>query len=102
MHTFLSLNKNKKAIVLDIPLLLENKLAKKGTILIYVEAKKELILRRLLRRNFFDKRIYDKLRNLQFSIKYKKKKSDYIIKNNFKSHIITKQVNMIRNKILKK
>ena len=102
MHTFLSLNKNKKAIVLDIPLLLENKLAKKGTILIYVEAKKELILRRLLRRNFFDKRIYDKLRNLQFSIKYKKKKYDYIIKNNFKSHIITKQVNMIRNKILKK
>ncbi len=74
MHTFLSLNKNKKAIVLDIPLLLENKLAKKGTILIYVEAKKDLILRRLLRRNFFDKRIYDKLRNLQFSIKYKKKK----------------------------
>ena len=102
MHTFLSLNKNKKAIVLDIPLLLENKLVKKGTILIYVEAKKDLILRRLLRRNFFDKRIYDKLRNLQFSIKYKKKKSDYIIKNNFKSHSITKQVNMIRNKILKK
>ena len=102
MHTFLSLNKNKKAIVLDIPLLLENKLAKKGTILIYVEAKKDLILRRLLRRNFFDKRIYDKLRNLQFSIKYKKEKSDYIIKNNFKSYSITKQVNMIRNKILKK
>ena len=102
MYKFLSLNKNKKAIVLDIPLLLENKLASKGTILIYVDAKKELILKRLLKRKFFDNKIFAKLRSLQFSKKYKKKKSDYIIKNNFKSYSINNQVNMIRNKILKK
>ena len=102
MHKFLSLNKNKKAIVLDIPLLLENKLDEKGTILIYVEAKKDLILKRLLRRSFFDKRIFNKLRSLQFSKKYKKKKSDYVIKNNFKPYNIDKQVSMIRNKIMNK
>ncbi|MFL2893384.1 MAG: dephospho-CoA kinase [Candidatus Pelagibacter sp.] len=102
MYKFLSLNKNKKAIVLDIPLLLENKLASKGTILIYVDAKKELILKRLLKRKFFDNKIFAKLRSLQFSKKYKKKKSDYIIKNNFKSYSINNQVNIIRNKILKK
>ena len=102
MHKFLSINKYKKAIVLDIPLLLENKLAKKGTILIFVEAKKKLIFKRLLRRKFFDKKIFAKLQSLQFSKKFKKKKSDYIIKNNFKPYSIDRQVDMIRIKILKK
>ena len=39
MNSFL--NKNKKFIVLDIPLLLENKLNKKNFILIFVSAKKK-------------------------------------------------------------
>ena len=41
MNKFLNKNKKKKAIVLDIPLLLEGKINKKGDILVFVESKKK-------------------------------------------------------------
>ena len=41
MNDFLKKNKNKKLVVLDIPLLLENKINKKSDILVFVESKKE-------------------------------------------------------------
>ena len=40
MNKFLIKNRNKKIVVLDIPLLLENKINKKNDILIFVDAKK--------------------------------------------------------------
>ena len=40
MNNFLKKNKNKKIVILDIPLLLENKINKKKDILIYVQSKK--------------------------------------------------------------
>ena len=39
MNLFIKKNKKKRAIVLDIPLYLENRLNKKGDIIIYVDAK---------------------------------------------------------------
>ena len=41
MNSFLNKNKNKKFLVLDVPLLLENKLNKKNFILIFISAKKK-------------------------------------------------------------
>ena len=41
MNKFLNKNKKKKAVVLDIPLLLEGKINKKKDILVFVEAKKK-------------------------------------------------------------
>ena len=41
MNKFLTKNKNKKMVVLDIPLLLENKINKKNYILVFVDAKKK-------------------------------------------------------------
>ena len=41
MNDFIKKNKNKKIIVLDIPLLMENKINKKNDILIFVDAKKK-------------------------------------------------------------
>ena len=41
MNRFLNKNKNKKFLVLDIPLFLENKLNKKKNILVFVSAKKK-------------------------------------------------------------
>ena len=38
MKIFLKKNKNKKIVILDIPLLLENKINKKGDVLVYVDA----------------------------------------------------------------
>ena len=55
MNLFLKKNKNKKFVVLDIPLLLENKLNKKGDILILVNSKKSDILKKLVRRKNFNK-----------------------------------------------
>ena len=40
MNIFLKKNKNKKFVVLDVPLLLENKLNKKGDVLIFIDSKK--------------------------------------------------------------
>ena len=47
MNSFLKKNRNKKIIVLDIPLLMENKINKKNDILIFVDAKKKEVNRRL-------------------------------------------------------
>ena len=47
MNIFLSKNRNKKIVVLDIPLLLENKINKKNDILVFVQSKKKDISKRL-------------------------------------------------------
>ena len=47
MWKFIKKNSNKKAVVLDIPLLIENKLYKKKDILIFVDAKRKDIELRL-------------------------------------------------------
>ena len=45
MNKFIKKNKNKKFVILDIPLLMENKINKKNDILIFIDAgKKEIIL----------------------------------------------------------
>ena len=90
MHHFLKKNINKKFVVLDIPLLLENRINRKNDILIFVQSKKKDILKKLKKRKNF--------KNLQLPLDYKKKKSNFIIKNNFSS----KSVNIEINNILKK
>ena len=47
MNNFIKKNKNKKIIILDIPLLMENKINKQNDILIFVDAKKKEINKRL-------------------------------------------------------
>ena len=47
MRDFLKKNKKKKIVILDIPLLLENKINKKNDILIFVQAKRIEVLKRL-------------------------------------------------------
>ena len=98
MNFFLKKNKNKKFIVLDIPLLLENKLNKKGDVLIFVDSKKSDILKKLTKRKNFNKKLFDKFKNIQFSSQYKKKKSHFIIKNDFtKKTINIKIKDLIQN-----
>ena len=80
---FLSKNKNKKFVILDIPLLLENKINKKKDILVYVEARKSNISKNLKKRKNFNPKIIDKFKKIQLPLVYKKKKSTFIIKNKF-------------------
>ncbi len=97
---FLTKNKSKKIVILDIPLLLENNLNKKNDILVFVKSKKSEILKRLKKRKNFDKRILNKFRKIQLSLDYKKKKSHFIIKNDFSDKPIKDDISKILNKIL--
>ena len=45
MNNFIKKNKNKKIIILDIPLFMENKINKKDDILIFVDAKKKKLIK---------------------------------------------------------
>ena len=83
MNLFLKKNKNSKIVILDIPLLLENKINNKDDILVYVHASKFNILKRLKKRKNFNKELIKKFKAVQLPISYKKTKSHYIIKNNF-------------------
>jgi len=83
MNIFLKKNKNKKIVVLDIPLLLENKINEKKDILVYVQSKKSFILKRLKMRKNFNQKLLKKFKSIQLPISYKRKKSQFIIKNDF-------------------
>ena len=102
MNNFFKKNNNKKIVVLDIPLLMENKINKKNYILVFVDAKKKEMQRRLRKRPNYNPKIFYKLKKLQLPLEFKKKKSDFIIKNNFKSSSIKKNVKILKNKILRK
>ena len=100
MNRFLNKNKKKKFLVLDIPLFLENKLNKKKNILVFVSAKKKEIQKRLRKRPNYNPKIFNKLRKLQLPLEFKKKKSNFIIKNNFKIISARKSVRILKGKIL--
>ena len=74
MNIFLKKNKRKKFVILDIPLLLENKINKKGDILIFIQAHKKDILKRLKKRKNFNLKLTKKFRDIQLPLVYKKKK----------------------------
>ena len=100
MRKFLKKNKKKKAVVLDVPLLLEAKINNKKDIIVFVEAKKKEVNRRLKKRHNFNEKIFNKLKKLQLPLEIKKKKSDFIIKNNFTNNKIKKNVKRVLEKIL--
>ena len=100
MNFFLKKNKNKKVVILDVPLLLENRINKKNDILIFVQSKKLDILKRLKKRANFNQKLLIKFRKLQLPLDYKKRKSHFIIKNNFTNKLFKKDVKYILKKVL--
>tara|TARA_Y100000588_G_C13992730_1_gene812197 strand:- start:367 stop:942 length:576 start_codon:yes stop_codon:yes gene_type:complete len=102
MNKFINKNKKKKIVVLDIPLLLENKIKKKDFILVFVDAKKKEIVKNLKKRKNYNIKIINILKKFQLPLKIKKKKSDYIIKNDFREKSVKKNVRILKNKILYK
>ena len=102
MKKFFKKNKNKKIIVLDIPLLLENKLNKKNYILIFVSARKSKIMKNLKKRKNYNPQILKVLKKFQLPLELKRKKSNYIINNNFRKLYVKKNIKIIKNKILNK
>ena len=99
LSKFLKKYKNKKAVVLDIPLLLENKIHDKETLLIFVDAKEKKIMSRLKKRVGFNLQLYNFMKKNQMPLLKKRKKCNIIIKNNFKKAFILKQINKIKEKL---
>ena len=100
MNIFLKKNKNKKIIVLDIPLLIENKIYRNNFVLVFVDARQKEIRKRLKKRANFNIKIFNKLKKLQLPVETKRKKSGFIIKNNFKHDSTKKNAKKILRKIL--
>ena len=100
MHSFLRKNRKKDIIILDIPLLLENKINKKKDILVFVDAKNKTIQKKLKKRKNFNTKLFKKFNKIQLSLDYKKRKSQFVIKNNFTKKSIKKDINNILDKIL--
>ena len=99
MNIFLKKNKKSKVIVLDIPLLLENKINKKKDILIFIQSNRAEILKRLKKRQNFNLKIVNRFRKIQLPLDYKRKKSNFIIKNNFTNKFIKNQIRYILNQL---
>jgi dephospho-CoA kinase len=100
MKSFLKKNKNKKIVILDIPLLLENNINRKNDILVFVQSKKFDILKRLKKRQNFNQKLLNKFKSIQLPLDYKKKKSQFIIKNNFTDRYVKKDIQNILKEIL--
>ena len=79
MNTFLKKNKKNKIVVLDVPLLVENKLYKKDYILVFVNSKKSKVIKRLKKRKNYNANILKKLRENQTMQSKIRKIAKYIL-----------------------
>ena len=100
MNLFLKKYKNSKIIILDIPLLLENKINNDDDILVYVQSKKSSIFKRLKKRKNFNQKLLNKFKVIQLPINHKKKKSHFIIKNNFTKKSVKDGIKIILKEII--
>ena len=101
MQNFLKKNRKKKFVVLDIPLFLENRLNEKKDIIIFIEADKKKINQKLKKRKNINPKLINILKRNQLSARFKKKKSTYVIKNNFVRNTAKKNVKLIMKRISK-
>ena len=100
LRNFLQKKKNSKMIVLDIPLLVENKLYAKGDVLIFIKASKSKIIDRIKKRRNFDKKIINKLKTNQTALSKKMKLANYIVDNNSPPNIMKNKIKKLRKRIL--
>jgi dephospho-CoA kinase len=102
MKKFIKKNKNKKLIILDVPLLLENKINKKDDILVFIESNKKETYKRLKKRKNFNFKLFKKFKKIQLPLEIKKKKSTYKLKNNFTNKFLKKDIKILLGEILRK
>ena len=100
MKIFLDQKKSSKIVVLDVPLLIENKLNQKNDFLLFVNAHRSKILARLKKRKYFDKEIHKTLNQNQATMLRKREIANYIIDNNFSPNIMKNKINKLKKRIL--
>jgi len=100
MKLFLNKYKKSKIIILDIPLLIENKLYNKKDILIFVKSNENKVINRLKKRKNYNKKILLNLKKNQTDLLKKRKLANYIVDNNFSPNIMRKKIKYLKQKIL--
>ena len=100
MKKFITRNKKSEIIILDVPLLIENKLNKKKDIIIFIKSKKSKVLNRLKKRPNFNQKLIRNLKENQVILSKKRKLADYVINNNFSENVMKKKIKLIKKKIL--
>ncbi len=100
MNSFLRKNKKKKIVVLDVPLLIENRLYKKDYIIVFIHSKKNKVINRLKNRKNYNANILKKLKENQVMLSKKRKLAKYIVDNNYSPNIMKKKINILRKTIL--
>jgi len=96
---FLKKNKNQKLVVLDIPLLIENKLFKFVDIFVFIKTKSVVFNSRIVKRKNLDQSFLRILRKQQVTEKTKEGYADYVVFNNSKDKV-KQQIGNIVNKII--
>ena len=73
---------------------------KKKDIIIFIQSTRKEVLKRIKKRKNYNKLVLQRLKKLQLPLKRKKKKSHFVIKNNFDENFARKKVQNILDKIL--
>ena len=100
LKTFIRKNKNRKLVILDIPLLIENNLNMENDVLVFVKCNRNKILERLKKRPNYNKKILKSLSQNQIINSKKLRMANYIIDNNFSPHIMKNKIIILKKKIL--
>ena len=74
---------------------MENKINKKNDVIIFVDSSKKEINKRLKKRYKGSLKIIKRFEKVQLPVEFKRKKSNFIIKNNFKKNNAKKNVKNI-------
>tara|TARA_B100001057_G_scaffold32790_1_gene29729 strand:+ start:10477 stop:11043 length:567 start_codon:yes stop_codon:yes gene_type:complete len=97
MQKFTFLNKDKKKLFYEIPLLIESKLMKFFDVIIFIKTKKELRLKRFKAKRG-DKKLFDLLNKKQMTEKNKIKVCDHVVVNEKNLKILKKNLLSIIDK----
>ena len=100
MKLFLQKNKNKKVVIMDIPLLLENKLHKPEDVIICIEANQKLLDAKLKQRPSYNKKMISILRKIQLPIEEKKLLADFVLVNNYNKKTMQLRVKELLGRIV--
>ena len=74
---------------------MENKINKKNDIIVFVDSKKKEINKRLKKKYKGNLKIIKKFEKVQLPVELKRKKSNFIIKNNFRKNNVKKSAKNI-------
>ena len=100
MKLFLQKNKSKKVVIMDIPLLLENKLHEPEDVIICIDANEKLLDAKLKQRPSYNKKMISILRKIQLPIEEKKLLADFVLVNNYNKKTMQLRVKELLGRIV--